>query len=185
MKNNNDIIFSAILLFNVFVIEFVGFFATGSVSVLAYSMFIFSELSIFIVFLKSGKKKVNVKISGLFGILIFVVAALITNLSVQRYMFAGEVNGIVMVVFVLAGIMLTTSAMGKIKKRYNNDKKTSATYVIMSNIPSILVLAGGIWIAFTGETFVDGAFGMIIAFMTILHAVRILRGTAFKQLTKQ
>lgn len=184
MKNNNDLIFGSLLLFNVFVIEFVGFFASGSVAVLAYSFFIFSELSVFAILANSSKKKLNKKLSGFLSVVILLAAAIITNMSVQRYFLGSESNGIVIIVFSIVGIFLTTSVMSKVKNRYEKAKKRSLTRVIMSNLPSTLVLATGIWITFTGETMIDNIFGMVISFMMILQAIRILRGSAFKSIKR-
>ncbi len=98
--------------------------------------------------------------------------------ALHRFMFGGEVKGFEMLIFACGGLVLSTWVMRKVRKRYRLGTKESFFHVFRKTLSSMFVVAGGLWIAFTGEVFVDCLFSFLIALIVMFESIILLRDSA-------
>lgn len=179
MKRIDNIRSSVIFLFAASVIEAAGFLISNSLSLLADSLFVFTEFLFFLMVFYRLKSKRVCAFSLVSSLSVFLLGLFIIYLAVYRFTFGSEVMGFEMPVFALAGLLASTSAMRKARKIYKLKKmKDSLVHVLRKTVSSLLVVSGGVWIAFTGEVFVDYFFGVLIGFAVMSEAILLFRDTS-------
>jgi Co/Zn/Cd efflux system component len=179
MKAANDMKLAAALLLAAFVIEAAGFFVSNSLALLADSLFIFTEFLFFLMVFYGLRPKGVCAFSLVSSLSVFLLGLLIIYMAVYRFMFGGEVIGFEMPLFALAGLGAGAYAMRKARKVYNLKKtRDSLVHVLRKTVSSLLVISGGVWIAFTGGAFVDYLFGVLIGFVMMFEALMIFRDSS-------
>lgn len=181
-RRTGDVRFAVQVMFTVLVLEVVGFAVSNSLALLADSFFVLTEILFLLVVLRGMKCRGVCTLSALFSLAVFIAGLSIMYLSVYRFVFGAEVRGAEMLVFGSLGVLLSAAAMRKVRKRYNLGMKGSALQVSRKSIPSLLVLSGGLWVAFTGEAFVDYSFAFAITLFIMLESIVLFRDSAFAML---
>jgi Co/Zn/Cd efflux system component len=179
MKGDADIGWAAVFLLAAFAIEVTGFFVSNSLCLMADSFFIFAEFLFFLMVFYRLKSKGACAFTLVSSLAVFLSGLFIIYLAVYRFVFGSVVAGIEVPVFALAGLAAGAYAIRKAGKLYNPKKtKDSLVHVLRKTVSSLLVISGGVWIAFTGEVFVDYLFGVLIGFAVMFEALLLFRDSS-------
>lgn len=178
-ENKGDIIFGILLLFNTFVIEFIGFFASGSVTLLADSFYVLGEFLFFVSVTRLMEKRESLS-PRISGFILLACGFLVTNMGIRRFYFPENVNGPVLLVFGIAGFVLTASVMRKVKERYKKGSREVSLHIIRKSLPSALVVASGAWIVLTGNPVADSMLSLVIGFLLIFEGFSLFSKSSFR-----
>ena len=182
-KKGNDIKMAAHLIFLAFILESAGFLISYSFALLADALFVFTDFLFFALLsyaLKRGRKSRSlVSLSLVLMLAVFGLGLLVMYSSVYRFVFGGYVRGPEMLTFAFAGLGINMYVTRRAGKRFRLGLRDSFLYISRKTLPSSFVIGAGIWIAFTGEIFVDCLFGVIISVMVMLESVILFRDSAF------
>jgi Co/Zn/Cd efflux system component len=158
------------------IIEAAGFFATNSISLLSDSYFLFTEFLFFLMICFRLKSKRVLTFSLFASLSAFVAALFIIYAAVFRFVHGGDVSGLFMPPFALAGFLASAFAMRRGRGFYGNkNAKESFLLVSRKTASSALVIAGGLWIALTGEMAADYVLAVLIAFAVMFESIRLFR----------
>lgn len=178
MEKPTDVRLPAAFLLAAFAIEAWGSLVSNSLSLLADSFFIFTEFLFFIVVLYGTRSKGACVFSLFSSLSVFLLGLLTIYLAALRFMSGSEVIGIEMPAFALAGLAAGAYAMRKARKLYRLKSANPLVHVLRKTASSLLVISGGLWIAFTGEFYVDYLFGVLIGFAAMFESILLFRDSS-------
>jgi Co/Zn/Cd efflux system component len=176
--------FAVYVLFISFSLQFAGFIISGSLAMLAFSLFVSTEFLFFLMLLSGLKSKRIVNFSLVSSFLILLAGLSVIYFASYRMVFGGTVKGLEMLAFAFVAIVLDVLVTRKSRLLFVLGNKESFFRILRKTLPSLLLFSGSLWIVFTGDVLIDPLFGMVISIIVMLESIVLFRDSAILSLGK-
>jgi len=187
--HQKPLVLAIILTSVIFVAEVIGGILSGSLSLLGDAahmlqdaVALFLSLGAMIVAERLptptktfGYHRVEIAAAVVNGLLLIGVSAVIIFEAIDRFSHPQAINSTTMLVVATIGLAANLASAYFLHGSHDLNIRSAFLHVLGDTLSSVAVIAAGIWIAFTGQTFVDPLLGIIIAVVILVSSFSILR----------
>jgi cobalt-zinc-cadmium efflux system protein len=121
-----------------------------------------------------GYHRVEIAAAVTNGLLLIGVSGLIIWQALARFANPLPVNSTTMLAIAIIGLMANIAAAFFLHGGHDLNVRSAFLHVLGDTLSSVAVVAAAVWIALTGQTFVDPLLGLIIAVVILVSSVSIL-----------
>ena len=175
-----------------FVIEVIGGFISGSISLLGDAGHMFRDIFALLISLSAinlakkiptktktfGYHRVEIFSAFINGILLLGISFYIFLESYYRFYSPKPVDSIVMFIIALPGLLVNIYIAFTLHGSHDINVKSAFLHVLTDTISSIVVLSAAIGIFFTNLTIIDSILGIAIGIFILYSAIKIIRESA-------
>lgn len=122
-----------------------------------------------------GYHRVEIAAAVVNGLLLIGVSAVIIFEAIDRFSHPQAINSTTMLVVATIGLIANLASAYFLHGSHDLNIRSAFLHVLGDTLSSVAVIAAGIWIAFTGQTFVDLLLGIVIAVVILVSSFSILR----------
>jgi cobalt-zinc-cadmium efflux system protein len=122
-----------------------------------------------------GYHRVEIAAAVVNGLLLIGVSGIIIYEAIDRFAHPQAINSSVMLVVAVIGLAANLASAYFLHGSHDLNVKSAFLHVLGDTLSSVAVIVAGIWIAFTGQTFVDPLLGIVIAVVILVSSFSILR----------
>lgn len=122
-----------------------------------------------------GYHRVEIAAAVVNGLLLIVVSGFIIYEAIDRFSHPQVINSSIMLAVAAIGLLANLASAYFLHGSHDLNVKSAFLHVLGDTLSSAAVIAAAVWIAFTGQTFVDPVLGIIIAIMILVSSFSILR----------
>jgi cobalt-zinc-cadmium efflux system protein len=172
----------------IFVAEVIGGLLSGSLSLLGDSAHMLQDVVALMLSLGAmivaerlptptktfGYHRVEIAAAVVNGLLLIGVSGIIIWEAIDRFSHPNPVNSTMMLVVAVIGLAANIASAYFLHGSHDLNVKSAFLHVLGDTLSSVAVIAAGVWIAFTGQTFVDPLLGLIIAVVILVSSISIL-----------
>jgi cobalt-zinc-cadmium efflux system protein len=172
----------------IFVAEVIGGLLSGSLSLLGDSAHMLQDVVALMLSLGAmivaerlptptktfGYHRVEIAAAVVNGLLLIGVSGIIIWEAIDRFSHPNPVNSTMMLVVAVIGLAANIASAYFLHGSHDLNVKSAFLHVIGDTLSSVAVIAAGVWIALTGQTFVDPLLGLIIAIVILVSSLSIL-----------
>ncbi len=180
-----------VITFLFFIIELVGGLISGSLALVSDAGHMFSDVLALLLSLGAitlaarfpskertyGFLRAEIFAAFINSLLLMAVSGVILWEAYQRLLSPAPIQSGLMGAVAVAGLIANIAVAFLLHGSHNLNVKSAFLHVIGDAVSSVAVIAAAIWIAFTGQVFVDPLLSGFIAVMIIVSAAGILRET--------
>ncbi|MFH1390499.1 MAG: cation diffusion facilitator family transporter [Candidatus Margulisiibacteriota bacterium] len=189
MNNSRKLMIALIITLTIMVAEFVGGYFANSLALISDAghmltdalVLLFSLLAAFLALRPADKERTfgyhRVEILSAFfnGTLLILLAGYIFYQAIGRFANPEPVNSALMMIVAVIGLVANiVSAFILAGSHQNLNVRGALLHVISDALSSVVVVAGGVVIAFTGWSLVDPVLGIAIALVVLYGAIRLV-----------
>jgi len=178
-----------ILTATIFVAEVIGGIVSGSLSLLGDAahmlqdtVALFFSLGAMIIAERLptptktfGYHRVEIAAAVVNGLLLIGVSGLIIYEAIDRFSHPQVINSSVMLAVATVGLLANLASAYFLHGSHDLNVRSAFLHVLGDTLSSVAVIAAAVWIAFTGQTFIDPVLGIIIAVVILVSSFSILR----------
>jgi cobalt-zinc-cadmium efflux system protein len=172
----------------IFVAEVIGGLLSGSLSLLGDSAHMLQDVVALLLSLGAmivaerlptptktfGYHRVEIAAAVVNGLLLIGVSGIIIWEAIDRFSHPNPVNSTMMLVVAVIGLAANIASAYFLHGSHDLNVKSAFLHVLGDTLSSVAVIAAGVWIALTGQTFVDPLLGLIIAIVILVSSISIL-----------
>lgn len=172
----------------IFVAEVIGGLLSGSLSLLGDSAHMLQDVIALLLSLGAmivaerlptptktfGYHRVEIAAAVVNGLLLIGVSGIIIWEAIDRFSHPNPVNSTMMLVVAVIGLAANIASAYFLHGSHDLNVKSAFLHVLGDTLSSVAVIAAGVWIALTGQTFVDPLLGLIIAIVILVSSISIL-----------
>ncbi|MEN6396938.1 MAG: cation diffusion facilitator family transporter [Methanoregula sp.] len=122
-----------------------------------------------------GYHRVEIAAAVVNGLLLIAVSALIIREAVDRFSHPQSIDSTTMLAVALIGLAANLAAAYFLHGSHDLNVRSAFLHVLGDTLSSVAVILAAVWIAFTGQTFVDPLLGIVIAVVILVSSFSILR----------
>ena len=122
-----------------------------------------------------GYHRVEIGVAVLNGILLIGISAVIVSEALARFSHPRPIDSTVMLGVALIGLAANLAAMYILHGSHDLNIRSAFLHVLGDTLSSVAVIAAAIWIALTGQTFVDPLLSVAIAVLILISSISLLR----------
>jgi cobalt-zinc-cadmium efflux system protein len=122
-----------------------------------------------------GYHRVEIGVAVINGFLLIGVSILIVNEALARFSSPRPINSTVMFGVAVIGLAANLVAMYVLHGSHDLNIRSAFLHVLGDTLSSVAVIIAAIWIAFTGQTFVDPLLSIAIAVLILVSSFSLLR----------
>jgi cobalt-zinc-cadmium efflux system protein len=173
----------------IFVVEFIGSFASGSLSLLGDAGHMLRDVFALTVSLGAviiakklptkektfGYHRVEILAALLNGILLIVISGWIFWEAYFRFFSPPPIQSLTMLSVATVGLLVNIFVAFSLHGSHDLNVRSAFVHVIADLFSSVAVVLAAVWIYFTGQTMIDPVLGMVIAGLVLISALRIIR----------
>ena len=181
--------FAIILTAIIFVAEVIGGILSGSLSLLGDAAHMLQDTVALILSLGAmiiaerlptptktfGYHRVEIAAAVVNGLLLIAVSALIIREAVDRFSHPQSINSTTMLAVALIGLAANLASAYFLHGSHDLNVRSAFLHVLGDTLSSVAVILAAVWIALTGQTFVDPLLGIAIAVVILVSSFSILR----------
>jgi len=174
-----------------FLVELAGGFLSGSLALISDAGHMFSDVLALILSLGAltlaarlptkertyGFLRAEIFAALINALLLIAVSAMILWEAFQRVQHPAPVQGLLMGVVAVAGLVANLAVAFLLHGSHNLNVRSAFLHVVGDAVSSVAVIAAAIWISMTGQTLADPILSGFIAVMIMFSAAGILRET--------
>lgn len=192
MQNNNverSLTIAIVLTFTFFVIEVMGGFISGSLSLLGDAGHMFRDVFALIISLGAiriakklptktrtfGYHRAEILSALLNSVLLIALSGWIFLEAYQRYFSQKPIESATMFAVASVGLLVNIYVAFKLHGSNDLNVKSAFLHVLADTLSSVTVIFASIWIFFTGQTIVDSIAGAAIAAFILFSVFPIMR----------
>ena len=172
----------------IFVAEVIGGLLSGSLSLLGDSAHMLQDVVALLLSLGAmivaerlptptktfGYHRVEIAAAVVNGLLLIGVSGILIWEAIDRFSHPNSVNSTMMLVVAVIGLAANIASAYFLHGSHDLNVKSAFLHVLGDTLSSVAVIAAGVWIALTGQTFVDPLLGLIIAIVILVSSISIL-----------
>jgi cobalt-zinc-cadmium efflux system protein len=172
----------------IFVAEVIGGLLSGSLSLLGDSAHMLQDVVALMLSLGAmivaerlptptktfGYHRVEIAAAVVNGLLLIGVSVIIIWEAIERFSHPNPVNSTTMLVVAVIGLAANLVAAFVLHGSHDLNVRSAFLHVLGDTLSSVAVIAAAVWIALTGQTFVDPLLGIIIAIVILVSSLSIL-----------
>jgi len=180
---------AVILTAAIFVVELLGSFASGSLSLLGDAGHMLRDVFALTVSLSAvmiakriptkektfGYHRVEILAALLNGILLVAISGWIFWEAYMRFLSPQPIQSGIMFVVALIGLLVNIFVAFTLHGSHDLNVRSAFMHVLTDMISSVAVVFAAVWIMFTGQTMVDPILGTLIAVLVLFSAFQIIR----------
>lgn len=121
-----------------------------------------------------GYHRVEIAVAVVNGLLLISVSGIIIWEALARFAHPVPVNSTTMLVVAVIGLAANLVAAFVLHGSHDLNVRSAFLHVLGDTLSSVAVIAAAVWIALTGQTFVDPLLGIIIAILILVSSLSIL-----------
>ncbi|MGA2698432.1 MAG: cation diffusion facilitator family transporter [Methanoregula sp.] len=121
-----------------------------------------------------GYHRVEIAVAVVNGLLLIGVSGIIIWEALARFAHPVPVNSTTMLVVAVIGLAANLVAAFVLHGSHDLNVRSAFLHVLGDTLSSVAVIAAAVWIALTGQTFVDPLLGIIIAILILVSSLSIL-----------
>ena len=122
-----------------------------------------------------GYHRVEIGAAVVNGFLLIVVSLMIANEALARFSHPRPIDSTVMFGVAVIGLAANLAAMYVLHGSHDLNIRSAFLHVLGDTLSSVAVIAVAIWIAITGQTFVDPLLSIAIALLILVSSFSLLR----------
>lgn len=122
-----------------------------------------------------GYHRVEIGAAVVNGFFLIAVSLLIIYAALARFENPHPIDSTVMLGVAVIGLVANLIAMYVLHGSHDLNVKSAFLHVLGDTLSSVAVIAAAIWIAFTGQTFVDPLLSIAIAILILVSSFSLLR----------
>jgi len=122
-----------------------------------------------------GYHRVEIGAAVVNGILLIGVSVMIVNEALARFSNPCPIDSSVMFGVAVIGLAANLAAMYVLHGSHDLNIRSAFLHVLGDTLSSVAVIIAAIWIAFTGQTFVDPLLSIAIAILILVSSFSLLR----------
>lgn len=175
-----------------FVIEVIGGYVSGSLSLLGDAGHMFRDVLALFISLSAmqiarrlptktrtfGYHRIEILAAFLNGIALIAISAFLLREGYLRLLSPRPVESGVMFAVAIVGLAVNVYVATRLRESRDINVRSAFMHVVMDALISVGVVAASVWIFFTGHTVVDPALGMGISIVVFVSAFTILKDAA-------
>ena len=184
----------AIILTSVFfVVEIIGSFISGSLSLLGDAWHMFRDVFALLLSLSAihiaknlpsrtktfGYHRIEIIAAFINGILLIGISLWIFWQAYQRVFAPKPIESVTMFIVALVGLLANLYVALKLHGSHDINVKSAFTHVIADALSSVAVIFASVWIFFTGQTIIDPILGGLIAAFILFSAFGIIKDSIY------
>jgi cobalt-zinc-cadmium efflux system protein len=180
-----------IITFFVFFVELGGAIYSGSLSLLSDAGHMFRDLFALILSLGAlriarqlpskektfGYHRVEIFAAFINGLLLVLLSGVIVREAYLRFLDPQPVKSPVMIAVAALGLAANLFIATRLRGSHDVNIRSAFLHVLADTLSSVAVVAAGIWIFVSGQTFVDPVVSAVLAGIIFLSAISVLRET--------
>ena len=173
----------------IFVAEVIGGLISGSLSLLGDSAHMLQDVVALTLSLGAmivaerlptptktfGYHRIEIAAAVVNGLLLIGVSGIIIWEAIDRFSHPNPVNSTIMIVVAVIGLASNIASAYFLHGSNDLNVKSAFLHVLGDTLSSVAVIAAGVWIALTGQIFVDPLLGIVIAVVILVSSFSILR----------
>jgi len=173
----------------IFVAEVIGGILSGSLSLLGDAAHMLQDTIALILSLGAmiiaerlptptktfGYHRVEIAAAVVNGLLLIGVSALIIREAVDRFSHPQSIDSTTMLAVAVIGLAANLASAYFLHGSHDLNVRSAFLHVLGDTLSSVAVILAAVWIAFTGQTFVDPLLGIVIAVVILVSSFSILR----------
>lgn len=121
-----------------------------------------------------GYHRVEIAAAVMNGVLLIGVSAVIIWEAFARFSNPQPINSATMLVVAVIGLAANLASAFFLHGSHDLNVRSAFLHVLGDTLSSVAVIVAAVWIAFTGQTFVDPLLGLIIAVVILVSSTFIL-----------
>jgi cobalt-zinc-cadmium efflux system protein len=122
-----------------------------------------------------GYHRVEIGAAVVNGILLIGVSVMIVNEALARFSQPRPIDSTMMLGVAVIGLIANLAAMYVLHGSHDLNIRSAFLHVLGDTLSSVAVIIAAIWIAFTGQTFVDPLLSIAIAVLILVSSFSLLR----------
>ena len=122
-----------------------------------------------------GYHRVEIGAAVVNGFLLIGVSALIVGEALARFSHPRPIDSSVMLGVAVIGLVANLAAMYILHGSHDLNFRSAFLHVLGDTLSSVAVIVAAIWIAFTGQTFIDPLLSIAIAVLILVSSFSLLR----------
>jgi len=122
-----------------------------------------------------GYHRIEIAAAVVNGLLLIGVSGVIIWEAFLRFSNPQPVNSTTMLVIAVIGLVANLVAAFFLHGSHDLNIRSAFLHVLGDTLSSVAVIAAAVWIAFTGQTFVDPLLGLVIAIVILVSSFSILK----------
>jgi len=122
-----------------------------------------------------GYHRVEIAAAVINGLLLVGVSGLIIFEAIDRFSRPQAINSTVMLAVAIIGLLANLASAYFLHGSHDLNVRSAFFHVLGDTLSSVAVIAAAVWIALTGQTFVDPVLGIVIAVVILVSSLSILR----------
>jgi len=122
-----------------------------------------------------GYHRVEIAAAVVNGLLLIGVSGLIIFEAIDRFSHPQAINSTIMLGVATIGLIANLASAYFLHGSHDLNVRSAFLHVLGDTLSSVAVIVAGVWIALTGQTFVDPLLGIIIAVVILVSSFSILR----------
>jgi cobalt-zinc-cadmium efflux system protein len=122
-----------------------------------------------------GYHRVEIGAAVVNGFLLIGVSVMIASEALARFSHPRPIDSTLMFGVAVIGLAANLAAMYVLHGSHDLNIRSAFLHVLGDTLSSVAVIAAAIWIAFTGQTFVDPLLSIAIAVLILVSSVSLLR----------
>jgi cobalt-zinc-cadmium efflux system protein len=192
-KNSSEksLIVAIILTFTFFVVEVIGGFLSGSLSLLGDAGHMFRDVFALLLSLSAvkiakklptktktfGYHRLEIFAAFLNGLMLIGISCWIFWEAYHRFVAPKPVRSIAMFIVAFIGLLVNLYIARRLHGNQDLNIKSAFLHVLTDTISSAAVIFASIWIFFTRQTIIDPIMSVGIAFFVLISALPIIKDT--------
>ncbi|HNX16755.1 MAG TPA: cation diffusion facilitator family transporter [Methanoregula sp.] len=121
-----------------------------------------------------GYHRIEIAAAIINGLLLIAVSGLIIWQAIDRFANPRPVNSTTMLVIAVIGLVANLAAAYFLHGSHDLNIRSAFLHVLGDTLSSVAVILAALWIALTGQTFVDPVLGVVIAVVILVSSISIL-----------
>jgi len=122
-----------------------------------------------------GYHRVEIAAAVANGFLLILVSIVIVTEALDRFTHPRTIDSTIMLGVALVGLVANLIAARMLHGSHDLNVRSAFLHVLGDTLSSIAVIVAAVWIALTGQTWVDPVLGILIAVIIIISSFSILR----------
>jgi cobalt-zinc-cadmium efflux system protein len=122
-----------------------------------------------------GYHRVEIGAAVANGFLLIGVSVMIASEALARFSHPRPIDSTLMFSVAVIGLVANLAAMYVLRGSHDLNIRSAFLHVLGDTLSSVAVIVAAIWIAFTGQTFVDPLLSIAIAVLILVSSVSLLR----------
>ena len=122
-----------------------------------------------------GYHRVEIGAAVVNGLLLIGVSVMIVSEALARFSHPRPIDSTVMFGIAVIGLVANLAAMYILHGSHDLNIRSAFLHVLGDTLSSVAVIVAAIWIAFTGQTFVDPLLSIVIAVLILVSSFSLLR----------